>query len=803
LLDKWRLHMTDHVEFEGARLRGVSAAQLNANQYVTGNVTYAADLVPENALHVAVLRSPHARANIVKIDLAGARASEGVVFAIDGIEAAQHADPAPPLMLGLEKSAGPLQSRCLAVGQVVYVGQPVAAVVADTREAAEQAVALIDIQFDIEEAVTDAEDAIRVDAAIVHPGWTSNVFLSDRIRSGDPDAMFEIADCVIAGELTFMSSTTAPMETICYIAQWDARSERLTLTGTFQHPHSSRMQISKALRLKESQVRVAAPNTGGTFGLKMAGRPEEILVGLLSCLTKKVVVYLESRRDCFRAPGRSQNHKFALAAQRDGKVLAFRDRMVANVGVIGAGPGWAMSMVTPAVFPTVYAIRDCDIECKLVVTNTPPWQSIRGYGKEVSNVVMERALDLLALELHLDPVQVRRINLIPATAFPYLTPSGYNLDSGDYEGALDQLLTFFDYEGWRARASEATDGETATGIGIVFELTPEGGARPGNFPNGSENAMVRVHPSGEIVVATGTTSPGSGSDTGIAQLVGGVLQVPLQDISVVMGDTDATPVGTGNGSSRAAMYGGMAAYRAAQDVRKKIEQCAANVLQCDVDDIEFGNGFIYSRLNPDATTSIAEIALGVNVNPLVVARGVDLPLEATRSFSPGNVRLVPDAQGRIATYPTFSYSVHAAVVEVELGTGVVKVLDYAVVHDCGSVINPAMVEGQLKGAIVMGIGAALWEELVYDENHQLVSDRFKSYLLPRATDLPSIRVGHRETPNPFHPLGMKGAGESGVGGGMAVMISAVSHALGERQVNLRAIPATAPRVLRAHGGLTR
>jgi carbon-monoxide dehydrogenase large subunit len=459
-----------------------------------------------------------------------------------------------------------------------------------------------------------------------------------------------------------------------------------------------------------------------------------------------------------------------------------------------------MPLVTATVFPTVYQIENCEVSCTLVATNKAPWQPVRGYGKEIANLVMEQAIDLVAKELHLDPALVRRRNLIPKEALPHKLPSGLNLDSGDYPGALEQLLDFFDYERWRKRQQSEATSDTSLGIGIAFELTPEGGARPGAFPSGFEAATVRVAPTGDVEVLVGVTSPGSGNETGLAQLVGSILGVPPHVIRVVQGDTDITPVGTGNASSRALLYGGAAASLAATDLRKKVVTCAANMLKAEVEEIELDDSHAFSRTEPSRRISLADVALGAHTNPLVVGEGIELPLEVTRSFSPKNVRVVPDDKGRIATYSSFPYSVHAAAVELDRLTGKVRVLDYAVVHDCGVMVNPRLVVGQLKGAITMGIGAALWEELTYEPSGRLVSNRFKTYLLPRATDLPPIRVAHKCTPSPFHPLGMKGAGESGLGGALAAVSNAVADALGPLADQLKCVPATPPRLIAAIQG---
>lgn len=788
--------MIDQPDSQSANLLGVNVSRIDGDRYVSGRIAYSADLIPRGSLHLAILRSPHAHASIISIDMGEALAMPHVVAGLTGEQAVELADPMPGAMdLPAAGAKGPLQSRCLAVGKAVYFGQPVAAVAAESIQAAQAALDKIVAVYEVHAPTTSAVTAIGVGASVVQPGWTTNVLMRDRIRGGDAEAAFANAAFVTRGQMTIGSSTSAPMETLCYIAEWDHRAERLTMTGTFQNPHTSRWLIAAAMRLRETQVRVVAPNIGGTFGLKMAGHPEEVLVGVFSRLTRRAVAYVEERRETLLAGSRSQHHSFEIAADAEGRLIGWRDTILVDVGIIGAGHSWAMALVTPAVFPTVYTIDNTDVECTLAITNQPPWQAIRGYGKEIGNLVLERAIDLLAAQEGFDPVDLRRRNLVPREALPRLLPSGLNVDSGDYAGALEQLLTLFDYDTWICKAQASKNDVVRLGIGLAFELTPEGGARPGNFPNGYETATVRLMPSGDIQVLTGVTTPGSGSDTGIAQMVAGVLGLTADQVTVIQGDTDTTPVGTGNASSRALMYGGTAAYLAAQELRKRLIRCATNLLGGEPESITLRNGHA-CRTDTGNSVSVPQIAMGVHLRPFTVAAGTKLPLEVTRSFAPQNVRVHPDAQGRIATYPTFSYSVHAAAVELDTEMGITKLLDYAVVHDCGVMINPALVEGQIKGAVVMGIGAALWEELKFDPQQRMISDRFKSYLLPRSLDIPPIRVGHRETRNPFHPLGMKGAGESGLGGAMAALGNAVANALGSAGT-IENVPMTPARIISA------
>jgi carbon-monoxide dehydrogenase large subunit len=766
---------------------GADIPRNEAAQFVSGRVAYAADEVKPGSLFLTILRSPHAHARILNIDVTAAVNAPGVVAVMTGEDVRSCSFPMPT-RVPRERFPGAIDVWCLAAHEVLYVGQPVVALVSERQADAEAARDLVRVNYELLDAVLDAASAILPGAPLARSEWPTNIVTQDKIRLGDVDGAIRSADCVVKGKLAFGAATSAPMEPRCYIASWDSRTERLTVRGTMQQPHPTRWMLSQALGLSEAQIRIAASTMGGTFGLKMVGHPEEVLVSLFSRKLGRPVAFLESRQECFLANAREQTHDFEIAATADGKIVAFRDELVADVGTIGAGGGWLMATVTPTVMPTVYNIPNCAIDSKVVTTNKPPWQGVRGYGKETANIVMERAIELIAAKLGMDSLEVRRRNLLPKSAFPHRMPSGHNLDSGDYEGALDQLLGIFPYQEWQARKKAADPREHRIGIGFAFELTPEGASFPGSMPSGFETSTVTVDPSGSVRVSTSVTSPGSGNETGIAQLVAEVLGLHPRQISVVQGDTDIAPFGGGNTSSRSLMFGGAAAVLAAREIRARIETCAAMLLQAKNADFIFADGGIALDSDPDRSIAFTKALSTIYTHAYSTAADVELPLQITKTYRASNVRHVPDAFGRISSYPSFPYSVHAALVEVDSATAQVRVLDYAAVHDCGIVVNPGLVEGQFKGAIAMGIGAALWEELLHDAAGATRTDRFKAYVLPRSTDLPRFRIGHRCTPSPFHPLGTKGAGESGFGGAMAVMANSVADALGSEGKSLRRIP---------------
>jgi carbon-monoxide dehydrogenase large subunit len=778
---------------------GSNIPRVGAARFVSGGIEYAADLIPEGSLFISVLRSPHAHARISSVDVSAAAQSSGVVAVLTGQDIRACSQPMPT-RVPRERFPGPIDTYALAADEVLYIGHPVAVVVSHSIADAEAACRLIDVQYALLDSVLSAAAALREGASATRVDWKTNIVAQDKIRQGDVDAAIAAADHVVRGEFSFGAATSAPMETRCYFAEWDAKGQKITLRGTMQQPHPTRWMIAEVMQLTESQVRVVASDMGGTFGLKMVGHPEEVLVAILSRQLNRTVAFVESREECFFANAREQTHRFEIAANSDGKIVAFRDHLVADIGAVAAVGGWLMAMVSPTVIPTVYDILNVAVDSQVVTTNKPPWQGVRGYGKETGNLVVERAVDLISEKLGMDPVEVRRINLLPKSAFPHRLPSGHNLDSGDYEGALEQLLEFFPRDDWERRKAAAASSTSRIGIGFAFELTPEGASFPGSMPSGFETSTVIVDPTGTIRVSTSVTSPGSGNETGIVQMVADVFGVDIKAVTVTQGDTDITPFGGGNTSSRSLMFGGAAAVLAARDIRARIETYLADLFSVPAGDLDFAQGNVSVRGDPEKSVSFAKAVHTIYTQAYSLAAGVELPLQTSKTYRASNVRHVPDEFGRISSYPSFPYSVHAAVVDIDAETGQVHVLDYAAVHDCGIVVNPGLVEGQFKGAIVMGIGAALWEELQYDEQGAVKTNRFKTYVLPRSLDLPRIKVGHRVTPSPFHPLGMKGAGESGFGGAMAAIANAVADALGDRADEMTRVPCRPDALLPLLGG---
>ncbi|MET8002223.1 xanthine dehydrogenase family protein molybdopterin-binding subunit [Nonomuraea glycinis] len=773
---------------------GSSVRKEDGATLLQGRGRFLDDYTLPGTRHAVVVRSEVAHARIVRVDVREAEASPGVALVLTGESAAAHAGPIPHFIDPVARGGRHADVRCLAVGKVVYAGQPVAAVVAGTRREAEAAAELVRVEYEPLPHVLDGEESLAPDAPRLYEEWPDNVILHNHYGTGDVDAALASADLVISDTIRIARSTTAPIEPRGYLASWDRLDETLTVYGSLQNPHQLRWMISRSLGLDETAIHVITARVGGSFGLKMQGHPEETLICLLSKLTGAPVKWVEDRREAFMAGAREQVHRFTVGAMRDGRIVAVRDHIVANTGAVSAQAGWAMPNMSATTLGSGYTVPNVQAELHVVVTNKPPLNAARGFGKDAAHFVMERVVDLVARGLGADPAEVRRTNFIPVGAFPYRTATGLNIDSGDFPGLLDKALVALDYDALRKRQAGLRESGRHLGVGLAFELTPESADGPGSFVSGFDVSTVRMTMTGRVTVYTGVTTPGGGNDTGIAQIVSDELGVPLSWITVVQGDTERCPGGFGNFSGRGMVTGGGSAALAARDVRAKIATVGARMLAVPVDEVEVAHGYV--RATGDGrTVPIPEVAAAVTTRAFAIASDVEPVLEATRAYKPGNIDHVPDERGRIQPYPTYSSCLHAAVVEVDAETGQTELVDFVMVHDCGTMINPALVEGQAYGAIAMGIGAGLTERLVHDAEGRLASDRFKSYLLPRAGDLPAIRLEHQITPSPFTMYGNKGAGEAGVGGAQAAVANAIEDALAPFGVTVREVPLPPPVVL--------
>ena len=755
--------MSAESRYLNARVRRNEDARL-----LTGRARFVDDVQLPGMLHVAFVRSDYAHARLLNVDASAARRRRGVaaVYTFADLGAYGSAAPLlvpPPPIPGLVFHA--CTHRPLASEKVRYVGEPIAMVVADSRYIAEDAVRDVMVDVDPIEAVVDLESALQPGAARVHEHLDSNVAAHVVQRKGDYAAARGRADAIISRRFSYDRGAAAALENRSVVAEWDVRAEELTIWDTTQAPIPIRNGLAARLGLLESQVRVVAPFVGGGFGPKiMMFYPEELLVPWAAVRLARPVKWTEDRLENFYATTqeRGQLHDAEMALTRDGRILGVRDSFLFDTGAYDPY-GLTIPINTQCTLLGPYDIPDYHSEFTAVFTNKTIVTPVRGAGRQHGVFVSERLLDIAARELGMDRVEIRKRNLLGADRFPHnhgimfqdSAPLVY--DSGDYLPALEQAAATIGYDDLIRRQTQRRTGSRRVGVGIACYVE---GTGIGPY----EGARVTVEPSGKVRVATGVGTQGQGHYTVFAQVVADVLGVGVEDVQVVTGDTRAFQWGTGTFASRGAAVAGSACHAAATSVREKIVKLAASLLGAEARDLELAGGHVSVRGSRPRSLSLADLAARANPLRGAVRPGTEPGLESTAYFGPD--------RGSTAS------GVHAMIVEIDVETATVEVKRYVVVHDCGRIINPLLVEGQIHGGVAHGIGNAFYEQLVYDEQGQLLNASFMDYLLPTATDVPPIETAHRETPSPFNPIGLKGVGEAGCIPTGAAFAQAVEDALG-------------------------
>ena len=730
--------------------------------------------LPEMA-HAAVLRSPHAHALIRRIDTARARAALGVVAVYTHADLGALNGPLPKLIPHPTLVHHKTQ-YALAPDTVRYAGEAVAFVVAESRYAAEDALDLIAVEYEPLPAAATLEAAAAPGAPLVHEEIGTNIAARYTQRVGGVEQAFAEAPRRFRERLVIDRGASCPMETRGVVASWDARSGRLDVWDSTQAPIPIRNGLAAMFGLLQQNVRVVAPDIGGGFGPKiMMFYPEEILVPWAAMRLGRPVKWIEDRRENFVATNqeREQIHEAEIAVDADGRIRGVRTVFLYDAGAYNPY-GLIVPIVAGTTLPGPYRIPNYHCEFAAVFTNKTPVSPYRGAGRPHGVFVMERLLDRVARELGMDRAEVRRRNLIQPDEFPYDVGLIYQdnaplrYDSGDYPACLDRALEVIRYAEWPARQRAYRAEGRCLGLGVACYVE---GTGIGPY----EGCRITVEPSGTVFVATGVGTQGQGHMTAFAQIAADALGVAPRDVSVHTGDTGLFNWGTGTFASRAAVVAGNAVALAAQAVRDKVRVVAAGLLEAPADEIALEGGRVFVRGVPARSLSLGEVA--VAANPLRFAMPAEWEgpgLEAIRYFAP--------AQG------TFSNGVHACVVEVDPDTGMLTVPRYAVVHDCGRVINPLILDGQIHGGVAQGLGGAFWEKLAYDGQAQPLSTTFMDYLVPTAAEVPPVEVEHLETPSPLNPLGVKGAGEAGVIPVAAALAQAIEDALAPLGVRVAEMP---------------
>jgi carbon-monoxide dehydrogenase large subunit len=780
---------------------------------VTGAGSFLDDIKLPGMTHAAILRSPYAHARIVSIDTTRAAAMPGVIAVFTGKDLESELNPLPCAWAAGGASGGEVGGvtnnlntpRVLAVDDVKWTGEGVAVVIAETLEQAVDARAAIEVDWDPLPVVVDTEGATAPGAPQLHENAPNNVAFTWAIGDADGTAAaIDGAEVVVRQRIVNQRLIPNPMDMRGAIGRWDPGQDDYTIWMTSQTPHIMRLLIAAfVMGVPEHKIRCISPDIGGAFGTKIFCYPEWSLVAWASKkLGGRPVKWYESRSENYQATTHGRDHitYLEVGATKDGEVRGLRVKTYANMG-------GRLSTIGPGIPTTLYGrvlggpYKIPNVHCEVIgtYTNTVFVDAYRGAGRPEATYLLERAMDLVADETGIDPAEIRRRNFLPPGAFPYRNPSGLlrswngaevEIDSGNYVPALDRALEMVGYADIDRRKTDAESRGRYLGIGLSTYIEMCGVAPSkwiGLVGEGWgagmwESANIRVHLTGKTVLTIGTQSHGQGHETTYAQIVADQLGIPMEDIVVEHSDTSGTPFGYGTYGSRSGAVGGMAAVRAAEKIKEKAKRLAAHMLEANPEDMEFVDGAARVKGSPDKTKTIAEIALAAHVG-YDLPQGMEPYLDETAYYDTPNC--------------TWPFGTHVAVVEVDRETGKVELVDYVAVDDVGKKINPLIVDGQIHGGIVQGIGQALWEGAVYDEEGQLLSGSMMDYAVPRASWIPEMKLDETVTPSPVNVLGVKGVGEAGAIASTPAVVNAVIDALSPLGIRHVDMPLTPQRVWKA------
>ena len=773
------------------RMFGSGIRRREDPRLITGRASYTDDITLPGMAYAAILRSPYAHANITSIDPSEAKCQPGVIAVYTGKDIEGHLNPIPCAWLIPDSNLITPDHPAIAKDKVRYVGDAVAVVVAESRYQAEDALEHIDVDYEPLDATINPKASTQDGAPQVHDDVPNNIAFKWTVAGGEIDEAFEKADVVVRDTINLQRLIPNAMEPRSAIAQYVAPTGKLTLWGTSQNPHIARFLSSVVTGVGEHKVRVIAPEVGGGFGSKIPYYADEAITSFCAMQLGVPVKWTETRSENYQATihGRDHVEEIEMAATNDGDILGLRTTVYAGLGAYlsTAAPGvptilhglmYSGAYHIPAVYGDIYG----------VFTNATPVDAYRGAGRPEATTLVERLVDLVAAETGIDPLEVRRRNLIEAFEENQDVSTGITYDSGNYEVALDKAANHIGYDALREKQEAMRAEGRHIGIGVcsyveICGLGPSQVAGAVGFQGGLwESAIVRFHPTGKVHVMIGSSPHGQGEETTFAQILAGELGVPVDDVDVIHGDTDNTPMGWGTYGSRTTAVSGAAIAIASRKIKDKAKTLAAHLLEADAADIEYDDGKFFVKGSPDEHKTIQDIALMANV-AWDMPEGMEPGLEASAFYDPPNF--------------TFPFGTHIAVVELDPTTGHIELKKYVAVDDCGVQINPMIVEGQVHGGVVQGTGPVLWEGAVYDEDGQLLTGSLLDYAMPRADNFPDIEVLSTTTASPHHPLGVKGIGEAGTIASTAAVYNAAMDVLRPMGVNTIDMPLTPAKVWQA------
>jgi carbon-monoxide dehydrogenase large subunit len=732
---------------------------------ISGTATYVDDIKLVGMLSAVIMRSPYAHAKINSVDLSKARKAQGVACVLSGEDLRDKIGSVPCVAPAEHVPFHPV----LAIGKVRFVGEPVVVAVASDAYKAQDALDLVEVDFDMLEAVVDPEKALEAGATIIHEEFGTNLVTRAEVPNPAVDEAMRKADKVIKFRIVNQRLAPAPMEPRGVVAQWHSGMRQLTVWSSTQIPHLLRSQLAEQLKIGENKIRVIAPEVGGGFGCKLNVYAEEALVAYLAMQLNRPVKWIERRRENLAATthGRDQITYMEIAANKDGEVLAMKGKFVCDMGaylqlLTPAIPGFSGLMMTGC-----YKIPALSFEQLLVFTNKMATDAYRGAGRPEAAFIAERTMEMVASEFGLDPAEVRRKNFIAKESFPAATAGGLVYDSGDYNLTLDKALQMADYKKMRAEQETARKNGRYIGIGIasyveICGIGPSALLPPKLKGGGWESSTVRIEPDSKVTVLTGVSPHGQGQETTFAQMVADAFGIDIDDVNVVHGDTAVVPYGIGTFGSRGTTVGGPALMLSVVKLQEKMKKIASAMMEAPPEQLTFINRTVALASDPSKSIPLQQV-IDAAYGYKTPIPGVEPGLDATSFYEPSAC--------------TFPFGTHVAVVEVDPQTGQTKFLKYVAVDDCGKILSPLLVEGQIHGGIAQGIAQALYEEVVYDENGQLVTASFMDYAVPKADMLPHYDLFSTVTPSPVNSLGVKGVGEAGTIGSTPCTYNAVLDAL--------------------------